>query len=108
MKSKLKELTFCLGLIVILNCTAYSQQHAAGIFEGNKDIGTTFDRGSTIFNNITDEYEINSFDSNATGSKNGFHFVWKRLKGDFILYARVVAPRSNAGCRIGWMIRSSL
>jgi TolB protein len=109
MKSKLRLLTVCTGLIVIINNPVFSQQKKEGIFEGYEDIGTVSQRGSTTFNSLTNEYELSSFGSDVKNI-GASHFAWKRLKGDFILYARVsfATKESNANCRIGWMIRGNL
>jgi hypothetical protein len=44
------------------------------------------------------------------GAKDEFHFVWKRLKGDFILRTRFefVTKGGDAHRKVGWMVRPSL
>ncbi len=42
--------------------------------------------------------------------KDQFHYVWKRLKGDFILrtHAKLAGKGVDPHRKLGWMVRSTL
>jgi TolB protein len=44
------------------------------------------------------------------GAEDEFHFVWKRMKGDFILTARAgfIGRGVDPHRKIGWQVRSTL
>ena len=48
--------------------------------------------------------------ANVWADRDAFHFVWKRMTGDFIVTARaeLVGKGVEAHRKLGWMIRSSL
>ena len=45
--------------------------------------------GSATYNAVSQEYRLSAAGVNMWGPRDEFHFVWKRIKGDFILQARV-------------------
>lgn len=89
---------------------AYSQNTSLGQFEGQTDIGRVRHAGSVSYNPGSQVYAITGSGSNMWFGHDEFHYVWKRLKGDFILRARVAfADKGGAPHRkIGWIIRSGL
>jgi len=86
--------------------------HAAplGEFEGHEDIGSPLLAGSATYDPASQEYAVSAGGLNMWGNRDEFHFLWKRLKGDFILQARVefrgqgVDPHR----KLGWIVRDSL
>ena len=48
--------------------------------------------------------------ANIWGDHDDFHFVWRRMKGDFIVTAQAafVGPGVNPHRKLGWMARTSL
>ena len=84
-------------------------QAAIGIFDAQTDIGTAR-HGSAVYDSRRQSYEISGSGQNMWNARDDFHFVWKRLSGNFILSAR--ARFSSAGIeahrKIGWTIRPSL
>ena len=80
-----------------------------GAFDGHGDIGAPKIAGSATYNAVSQEYALAAGGVNMWAQRDEFHFVWKRMTGDFILQARVellgkgVDPHRKAG----WMIRPS-
>ena len=66
--------------------------------------------GSATYNAVSQEYRLSAAGVNMWGPKDEFHFAWKRIKGDFILQARLqfvgegVDPHRKAGV----IVRASL
>ena len=82
---------------------ARAQGAAVGDFEASADVGAPRLPGSATYNAVSQEYRLSAAGVNMWGPRDEFHFAWKRLKGDFILQARVrflgegVDPHRKAG-----------
>jgi WD40 repeat protein len=89
---------------------AFSQQKQIGIFDGSSDIGNVLKKGSASYDAKTRQYEIAGSGYNIWFEKDEFHFLWKRMKGDFILYTRAgfVGKGVDPHRKVGWMVRSDL
>jgi sugar lactone lactonase YvrE len=89
---------------------ALAQPGPLGQFEGHGDVGSPALAGSATWNAASQEYRLSGAGVNMWGPRDEFRFVWKRLRGDFILRARVafvgegVDPHRKAGV----IVRSSL
>ena len=81
-----------------------------GVFDGHSDLGEVEIPGRATYDAEKQEYLLAGSGTNMWFGTDEGHFLWKRLKGDFILSARVefvgkgVAPHR----KIGWMARSNL
>jgi TolB protein len=56
-----------------------------GIFEEHADIGATPKPGSATYNTATSEYRVTGGGANMWAGVDAFHFVWKKVTGDFDL-----------------------
>jgi len=87
-----------------------SPETPLGQFDGHGDVGAPRLPGSVTYDAVSQEYRLAAAGVNMWGPRDEFHLVWKRLKGDFILRARVelvgegVDPHRKAGV----IVRSSL
>lgn len=81
-----------------------------GRFEEHRDVGSPKNSGSATYNAASQEYSITASGVNMWAERDEFHFVWKRLKGDFILRARIelIGEGVDPHRKLGWMIRKSL
>jgi len=107
---KLSVFFFCVGLIAFISSPAFSQSKTLGIFEGHGDIGKDVKPGSAVYNPKTQEYEMSGSGYNIWFDHDEFHYMWKKMKGDFILYtrARFVGKGVDPHRKVGWMVRSNL
>lgn len=107
-----KKLKFATALLVTAAwcSSATAQQGPTGIFEDHGDVGAVKVAGSAAYDTDLQEYRIAGSGTNIWFDRDEFHFVWKRLKGDFIVRARVgfVGQGVQPHRKIGWMVRSSL
>lgn len=89
---------------------SFSQPQSLGIFERHNDIGKVNKPGSAAYDAETREYTIQGSGANMWFDHDEFHFVWKRMKGDFILTTRAqfIGEGVEQHRKIGWMARSSL
>lgn len=106
---------FLLASIKFLFFTFFSisvcaQTNPVGIFEGNTDVGTNVKPGSAVYISQTQQYVISGAGYNVWGDHDEFRFVWKKIKGDFLLYTRAefLGNWVNYHRKVGWMIRKSL
>jgi hypothetical protein len=83
---------------------------SVGQFDGHCDIGFPRNAGAARYDTTSHEYEIAGSGVNMWGARDEFHFVWKRLKGDFILRTRFefVGKGVEPHRKVGWMVRPSL
>jgi hypothetical protein len=97
-------------LLLLLVTTSFSQRPPLGIFKSNSDIGNPKLKGSVMFNPETGEYVIEGAGYNIWLDRDEFQYLWKKIKGDFILKATVefVGQGVEAHRKIGWMIRNDL
>jgi TolB protein len=93
---------------------AYAQpssraQAAIGDFDEDGDIGAPKIVGSASYNPVSQEYAIAAGGANMWAQRDEFHFVWKRMRGDFIVQTRVqlLAKGVEAHRKAGVIVRSS-
>lgn len=102
---------FCLSMLLILSNPVFSQENVIGIFDGHNDVGTGTKPGAATFIPQTQQYVISGAGYNVWADHDEFHFVWKKMKGDFILYTRAEfagAKGVDEHRKVGWMIRKDL
>ncbi len=94
----------------ILSGYYVSGQSKIGIFDGHGDIGINVKPGSATFIPETGQYVISGAGANVWADHDEFHFVWKKMKGDFILYTRAEFLGSWVPIhkKVGWMVCKTL
>ena len=95
--------------IVLCFSTAQAQS-PLGLFEGHGDVGKVRRAGSVTYDPQRREYVIAGSGQNMWDARDDFHFVWKRLSGNFVLAtrARFIGKGVEEHRKIGWTIRPSL
>ncbi|MCW3107581.1 MAG: biopolymer transporter TolR, partial [Segetibacter sp.] len=71
---------------LVLTCIPAFAQQKLGIFDGQADIGTNVKPGSGTYIPQTGQYVISGAGYNIWFDHDEFHYVYKKIKGDFILY----------------------
>ena len=81
-----------------------------GIFEGHTDVGTNVKPGSATYIPQTGQYVISGAGYNVWADHDEFQFVWKKIKGDFIISTRAEFLGSwvNYHRKVGLMVRKTL
>ena len=93
--------TVLIGLASVLAISA--QSPPLGDFEAHGDVGAPKIAGSAAYNPVSQDYTLTAGGTNMWAERDEFHFVWKRMTGDFILQTRVelvgkgVDPHRKAG-----------
>jgi len=90
--------------------TTHSQKTSIGVFDDHSDVGPVKNPGEVKYDSVRQEYSISGSGTNMWLGKDEFHFVWKRMKGNFILttLARFVGKGVEPHRKIGWIVRQSL
>ncbi len=65
---------------------------ALGLFEGQSDVGSAAPPGTGAYDSRTDVYTLTSAGANTWYRVDAFHYVWKRVTGDFALTAQIAFP----------------
>lgn len=103
---------FWRSFIILLAGTvsALGQTGPLGQFESSVDVGSPQRAGSARYDSQTQSYAVSAAGYNMWGTRDEFHFVWRKMKGDFILQARVefLGQGVDPHRKLGWMIRESL
>ena len=104
----MKFIFFLIQFFVVSVCLG---QHPIGIFENHADIGNPKIAGSAGYDEATQTYDISGAGYNIWFNRDEFHYVYKRISGDFILTADFQftgdTARAEGHRKIGWMIRES-
>jgi len=104
----LGRLAASLGVLVC--ATGLAQAGPLGDFEGHGDVGSPAIAGTATYNAASQEYRLSAAGVNMWAARDEFQFVWKKLRGDFILQARVelLGEGVDPHRKLGLIIRSSL
>ena len=103
-------LTGLTAIIFALPGTLLAQKTNLGVFTGHGDIGDVLKPGSASYNPQKRQYEMAGAGYNVWFDHDEFQYLWKQMKGDFILYTRaaLVGEGVDPHRKVGWMVRSSL
>src|SRR5688572_28865312 len=98
--------TVTLLIAVALAPLLTAQTAKIGEFDGHGDIGAPKLAGSAAYNPVSQDYAMSAGGTNMWAQRDEFHFVSRKMTGDFILQARVellgngVDPHRKAGLMI--------
>jgi TolB protein len=97
-------------LVFLPNTIAFSQRHSLGKFNGQTHVGSPIRTGDATYDAQKQEYTIQGAGTNIWANRDQFEFVWRRMKGDFILTATAafIGKGVEPHRKIGWMVRSDL
>lgn len=108
MHIKIFCLSVCLSCLMLFNQEVKAQ--GLGIFENQTDVGTVKHKGSAQYDARLQQYELTGSGENIWATHDDFHFVWKRMKGDFILRtnAAFIGKGVELHRKVGLMVRTTL
>jgi hypothetical protein len=108
--SFIKTIAFVLGLITLISYPVFAQNNMLGSFENKTDVGQVKTPGTAAYNADNGQYAIKGSGANMWANSDEFHFVWKRMKGDFILTTRAqfIGKGVDPHRKIGWTMRPNL
>jgi TolB protein len=113
MKSRQLRKTMYLSLVAILFIQSnmlVAQMNPIGLFDHHEDVGNPKLKGNAVYNKEDQTYLLSGAGKNIWTNLDQFQYVWKKIKGDFIISATVkFIGNGVAGHRkIGIMARDKL
>ena len=95
---------------LVLSLSNLFAQNPLGIFDNHEDVGNPTTKGSASYNPETQEYTMESESINMWAKADQFHFLWKKIKGDFIISAtvRFIGQGVDPHRKIGIIARNQL
>ena len=103
----IRKVFYFSALVICINYTANAQ--GIGIFEGQGGIEGA--KGSAVYNSKTQQYTLTSYGGESKGTDKPSYFLWRKIKGDFIITASVTFVPTKAAIKygkIGVTLRSGL
>jgi TolB protein len=99
---------FAIGAVA--SARAAEQPSSVGVFDGHADVGKVSIPGSAAFDKDSQEYLLSSSGYDMWGDHDAYHFVWKRVKGDFIIQSLVefLGAGGDPHRKMGIIVRASL
>jgi len=106
----MENLRFLIILTLMFIFVGAIAQNPVGIFENQSDVGPVLLQGTATFDKTSQTYQLTGAGENIWFKKDEFHFLWKKLKGDFIVTTQpsLIGKGVNPHRKSGWMIRTSL
>ncbi|WP_179413370.1 TolB family protein [Mucilaginibacter sp. E4BP6] len=102
------------SLLICFLCAVFFNQAVSaqnlGIFDAQTDVGNVKLTGSALYEPGSQQYKVTGSGYNIWFDHDAFHYVYKRIKGDFILTtsAAFLGKGVEMHRKLGWMIRTSL
>src|ERR1700722_18098846 len=102
--------TFLLFFLILIIFSQPAAAQTIGIFDGQTDVGTNVKPGSATYIPETSQYVISGAGYNVWADHDEFQYVYRKIKGDFIVYTRAefLGTWVNYHRKVGWMVRQSL
>jgi regulation of enolase protein 1 (concanavalin A-like superfamily) len=85
----MKKFALFTGVALFLAGNLAFGQTSLGIFSDQADIGKVAKPGAAEFDTAKNEYVVSGGGENIWFTNDAFHFVWKKMSGDFTLTAEV-------------------
>ena len=107
---RIPVIPFALALILSFFGDRLGAQRPIGAFDGQNDVGSVRRAGSASYDASRQAYRVSGSGQNMWADHDDFHFVWKRMTGNFILStrARFIGGGGDPHRKMGWTIRPSL
>jgi Tol biopolymer transport system component len=89
---------------------AFAADQPLGVFSNSGDVGSPKNPGSTTYDATKRSYTLTGSGENMWADRDEFQFVWKQIKGDFIVTARgkFLSEGGQPHKKFGWTARASL
>ncbi|MGH9799607.1 MAG: TolB family protein, partial [Blastocatellia bacterium] len=105
-------LIVCCGLLLTGLVSSQTNQpvYKYGLFEDSRDIGAVKNPGSVVYDDAKKTYTVAGGGENMWATTDAFHFVWRRVSGDFSIAADagILGTGGNAHRKAVLIIRQNL
>jgi TolB protein len=107
----MKKMLFICCICILRQCqSGYGQFQPVGIFDHHQDVGNPKLKGSVVYNEKDQTYTMSGAGVNMWAGIDQFHFLWKKIKGDFIIQATIqfIGKGTDPHRKIGIIARDKL
>lgn len=106
----MKKLPILFFTVFNLMTSMYAQQSKPGMFDESTDVGDPALKGSVVYNKYKQTYLLSASGKNIWAKADQFYFVYKKIKGDFIIKAtvRFTSKGVDGHRKLGVMVRNGL
>src|SRR5689334_18090859 len=89
---------------------SFIPDHVSGLFAQQTDVGTVRHAGACVYDAGSQTYTISGAGANIWQDHDDFHYVWRRMTGNFIvtMQAQFLGEGVELHRKLGWMVRTSL
>ena len=104
---QMKKISLLFYLLLLISLPNFAQ---IGIFEKGEDIGNPKMKGSSSYDEASQSYTLKGGGENIWFNHDEFHFLYKKIEGDFLLTANfelIGNADGNGHRKTGWMIRET-
>lgn len=113
MKTLIRSIFIFIPIILVMHAektSVFAQEKNTGLFDSLTDIGNSNIKGNFMYDSKNQHYLITGSGSNMWFNNDQFSFLWKKMKGDFILTARAefIGEGKELHRKFGWMLRNNL
>ncbi len=107
---KPKQILFLFMLILLQPGSLLAQLQPVGMFDHHEDIGGPKIKGSVMYDKNDQTYTVSGGGVNMWATSDQFHFLWKKIKGDFMITAtvRFIGKGTDPHRKIGIIAREKL
>jgi regulation of enolase protein 1 (concanavalin A-like superfamily) len=96
-------------LVCVFAASAFAQGGTLGVFTNSDDVGAPQIKGSAEFDASNGQYRITGSGSDIWGKADQFHYLWRRMSGDFTVTATAkFLTDGNDHRKASLMLRQSL
>jgi TolB protein len=97
-------------LLFIAPISVALAQRPLGLFEDHADVGNPKKIGAALYDDVSQVYTLTGGGYNIWFGRDEFHYLFSKLKGDFILTANFefIGKGTDLHRKMGWMIRTSM
>src|SRR5882762_3929927 len=111
MKKNLLHFSVFIFMVFGLIGSVSAQKKMIGLFDAQADVGKVLHKGSAVYDPKTKDYTVEGSGYNIWGTHDEFHFLYKKMKGNFVLKTNAIFLSKQGKVddrKIGWMVRNSL
>lgn len=110
MPNRIRNVSLTMIALVLMAVPVFTQPQALGDFDNHTDVGQVKKPGAASYDAEEQAYTVSGAGTNMWADRDEFHFVWKRMKGNFILQTRAAFAGQgvDAHRKLGWIVRQSL
>jgi TolB protein len=108
--SQPKQLFLLIFSVLLQPVFVMAQREPLGMFEHHEDIGGPKIKGSVVYDKRDQTYTMSAGGINMWANSDQFHFLWKKIKGDFMITAtiRFIGKGTDPHRKIGIIARDKL